>query len=75
MPRRRFEELRTYTHFNINTLIKPRDHPDHDQAFKVRLVLDHFNKQLLSALKPTQHQSIDEHMVKFKGHNMLRQKY
>ena len=73
MPRRRFEELRAFVHFNDNTLMKPRDHPDHDRAFKVRLVLNHFNEHFLSALKPTQHQSIDEHMVKFKGHNILKQ--
>lgn len=73
MPRKRFEELRSYIHFNNNAMMKPREDPDHDRAFKVRLVLNHFNERFLSALTPTQHQSIDEHMVKFKGHNILRQ--
>ena len=53
--------------------MKPCDHSDHDRAFKVRLVLNHFNEHFLSPLKPTQHQSINEHMVKFKGDNILKQ--
>ena len=54
-------------------MMKSREHPDHDRAFKVRLVLNHFNTRFLSALTATQHQSTNEHMVKFKGHNILRQ--
>ena len=73
MPRKRFEKLLGYVHFNNNAMIKPWEDPDHDRAFKVRLVLNHFNTRFLSALTATQHQSIDEYMVKLKGHNILRQ--
>ena len=35
--------------------------------------MNHFNTRFLSAFTATQHQSIDKHMAKFKGHNILRQ--
>ena len=73
MPLRRFEILRSFLHFNNNELMRPRANPDHDRLFKVRPVLGHFNKSFLAAMNPTKHQSIDEHMLKFKGHNVLRQ--
>jgi hypothetical protein len=53
--------------------MKEQNDPLHDRAFKIRLVLDHFNKTFLTAMSPTKFQSIDEHMIKFKGHNILRQ--
>ena len=56
MPRKRFEKLRAYAHFNNNAMMKSREDPDHDRAFKVRLVLNHFNTRFLSALTATQHQ-------------------
>ena len=73
MPLKRFEELRAYLHFNDNDLMKPRDHPHHDRAFKIRPVLDHFNKCFIAGMSATEEQAIDEHMIKFKGHNILRQ--
>ena len=47
--------------------------PLHDRAFKVRLVLNYFNESFASAMTPSQFQSIDEHMIKLKGHNIIRQ--
>lgn len=73
MRRQRFEEIRAFLHFNDNSLMKSSSDPQHDRAFKIRPVLDHFNSSFLAALSSTQFQSIDEHMIKFKGHNILRQ--
>ena len=73
MPLKRFEELRSYLHFNDNNKMKDRDDPDQDRAFKLRPALDRFNLSFLRALSATEHQSIDEHMIKFKGHNIMRQ--
>ena len=73
MPRRRFEEIRAYFHYNDNSLMKPSSDSKHDRAFKIRPVIEHFNTCFMAALSPTQFQSIDEHMIKFKGHNILRQ--
>ena len=36
-------------------------------------VLDHFNKHFRDAREPSQYQSIDEHMIKFKGHTAMKQ--
>ena len=73
MPLERSEELRTYLHFNDNDLMKPTDDPDHDRTFKVRSVLNHFNACFMNGMSATVEQSIDEHMIKFKGHNILKQ--
>ena len=73
MPFKRFEELQTYLHFNNNELMKPTDDPSHDRAFKVRPVLDYLNSCFLNGMSATKNQSVDEHMVKFKGHNILKQ--
>ena len=73
MPLKRFEELRAYLHFNNNKLMQPTDDPVHDRAFKVRPVLDYLNSCFLNGMSATKNQSVDEHMVKFKGHNILKQ--
>ena len=73
MPLRRFEELRSLLHFNNNELMIARDDPSHDRAFKVQAVLNHFQSSFLAAMSSTRQQSIDEHMIKYKGHNILRQ--
>ena len=73
MPRRRFEEIRSLLHFSNNESMKAQNDPLHDRAFKVRPVIDHFNESFASAMAPSEFQSIDEHMIKFKGHNIIRQ--
>ena len=50
-----------------------RDDPSHDKAFKVRPVLNYFQSSFLAAMSSKRQQSIDEHMIKYKGHNILRQ--
>ena len=73
MPRKRFEEIRAMLHFNDNSKMTVPNDPNHDRAFKVRPVIEHFNKAFMAALSPTENQSIDEHMIKFKGHNIMKQ--
>ena len=73
MTRKRFEEIRSLLNFNDNNLLLPATHFLHDRAFKIRPILEHFNSAFITAMAPTKCQSIDEHMIKFKGHNILRQ--
>jgi len=73
MPLKRFEELWAYVHFNDNEKMTSRDDENHDRAFKVRLVMDHLNKRFLKSLSPTKRQAIDEYMIKYQGHSMLKQ--
>lgn len=73
MNLKRFEELRRYLHFNDNSEMGDRKAPGFDRAFKIRPVLKHFNECFLLAMQPTKFQAIDEHMIRFKGHNIMRQ--
>lgn len=73
MPLSRFEEIRRNLHFCNNAAQQSPTSPDFDRAFKVRLVMNHFNSSFQSAMNNTVTQSVDEHMVKFKGHNIMRQ--
>lgn len=68
MPLHRFEEIRRNLHFNDN-----QSGPKDDRAYKIRRIMDHLNKAFEQALTATKYQAIDEHMVKFKGHNIMKQ--
>ena len=63
----RFEFIRKLLHFNND------EKENCDRAHKLRPVIDHFNSAFLKAVGPSKHQSIDEHMVKYKGHNIMKQ--
>jgi hypothetical protein len=73
MPRARFETIRSALHFANNDDMLPRTHPQFDRAFKVRPLIDHFNRCFQSARNASKQQSIDEHMIKFKGQNIMKQ--
>ena len=44
-----------------------------DMAFKMRSVIDHLNSKYFKVLSNDSEQSIDEHMVKFKGRSGMKQ--
>lgn len=44
-----------------------------DRAYKIRSVMQHFNLCFQAAINNSLRQSIDEHMIKFKGHNIMKQ--
>lgn len=73
MTRTRFEEIRANLHFANNEEQPARTDPTYDRAYKIRPVIDHFNEAFKTALSESKYQSIDEHMVKFKGHNIMKQ--
>lgn len=73
MPLNRFEEIRRNLHFSDNNNEPLRTQPSYDRAYKIRPVLDHFNESFQNAMSNTKTQAIDEHMIKFKGHNIMRQ--
>ena len=68
MTRNRFCEIFQNLHFADNTY----DHKT-DRGFKVRPVIDHLNKKFSKVLSNDKEQSIDEHMVKFKGGSCMKQ--
>ena len=68
MTRKRFETIMQALHFVNN-----ENADTNDKAYKVRTVINHFNKTFQEHHPPTRNQSIDEHMVCFKGHNSMKQ--
>lgn len=50
----------------------PRDHENYDKLFKVRPLLDKLRENF-SQIEPEEHNSVDEVMIPFKGHNTLKQ--
>ena len=74
MTRTRFMEILRNIHFTDNLQKLPlRDSEDYDRAWKMRPFFDHLQKHFQAAFEPESHQSIDEHMCKFKGKSLMRQ--
>lgn len=73
MSRNRFEEIRSNLHFSNNLNQPSRDSQNYDRAFKIRPILNYINEAFAKAINSSRKQSIDEHMVKFKGHNIIKQ--
>ncbi|XP_047000506.1 piggyBac transposable element-derived protein 2-like [Schistocerca americana] len=69
MPLHRFEEIRKYLHFSNNADQSIKE----DRTYKVRPVITHLNKTFQESVSATRAQSVDEHMIRFKGHNIMRQ--
>ena len=73
MTRERFAEIRMNLHFSDNTKDLARDDPQRDRAYKIRPLIEHFNESFANSLEPSATQAIDEHMIKFKGRNAMKQ--
>ncbi|XP_060803721.1 piggyBac transposable element-derived protein 3-like [Amyelois transitella] len=69
MPRTKFEQIRQNLHFSDND----NNRQSNDRAYKIRPVMQHFNLCFQAAMNNSKRQSIDEHMIKFKGHNIMKQ--
>ena len=74
MTRSQFFEILQNMHFSDNLQnLPPRDSEQYDRAWKLRPLFDHLLKHFQEAMQPESHQSIDEHMCKFKGKSLMRQ--
>ena len=74
MTRSRFFEILQNMHFSDNLQnLPPRDSEQYDRAWKLRPLFDHLLKHFQEAMQPESHQSIDEHMCKFKGKSLMQQ--
>ncbi|XP_049806796.1 piggyBac transposable element-derived protein 4-like [Schistocerca nitens] len=69
MPLHRFEEIRKYLHFSNNADQSIKEY----RTYKVRPVITYLNKTFQESLSATRAQTVDEHMIRFKGHNIMRQ--
>ena len=68
MIRNRFREILQSLHFVDN-----RKDNKTDKAFTMGPVIDHINSEFFEVLSKDSEQSIDEHMVKFKGRSRMKQ--
>lgn len=68
MPRKRFEELTRYLIFCNNGRMDPKD-----RLFKIRQLVNIFNRNFSSALIPAKDIVVDESMVGFRGRVSFRQ--
>lgn len=73
MTRTRFLEILKNVHFADNLQELPKDSESYDRAWKLRPLFIHLQTHFLKTLQPESHQSVDEHMCKFKGKSLMRQ--
>ena len=67
--RNRFQEVLRNLHF-VNNDDRTEDSP---KDFKIRPIIDHLNSAFKEAMSDADEQSIDEHMIKFKGKSSMKQ--
>ncbi|XP_035224253.1 piggyBac transposable element-derived protein 4-like [Stegodyphus dumicola] len=73
MSCRNFSWILGNLHLNDNVLEPKRNDVNFDRLYKVRPLLDYLSKRFLDALHPSENQSIDESMIKFKGRSTIKQ--
>ncbi|KRY92222.1 PiggyBac transposable element-derived protein 2 [Trichinella pseudospiralis] len=67
MSRNRFETLLRFLHFNDNDkVVMDRNHPDYDRFYKIRPLIESIRKTCLEET-PGELQSVDEHIIPYKG--------
>lgn len=72
MARNRYEYIRSNLHMNDNSLLQEKSSPTYDKLFKVRPLINLFNKQF-AKIPMREHLSLDENVNASKSANFLRQ--
>lgn len=73
MARNRFSWLLSNIHLNDNDQQPRKGQEEYDKLYKVRPLLVMLSESFRQSYKPSQKQSIDESMIKFKGRSALKQ--
>lgn len=73
LSRDRFTWLLSNIHLNDNSVQPKKGQPNYDKLYKVRPLLSKLTETFLLSLNPSEFQSVDESMIKFKGRSSLRQ--
>ena len=66
----RFEEIKWFIHFVNND---DKEDPVRDRYWKIRPIANMLYQTFHDAVSPTEHQSVDEMLVPFKGRSLLKQ--
>lgn len=75
MPLKKFKKILENFHVLVSDMGKelPRGHPEHDKVGKLRPAISILNQTFQASADNSEHQSIDESMVKFKGRDCKKQ--
>eukprot|EP00105_Crassostrea_gigas_P036090 XP_019920238.1 PREDICTED: uncharacterized protein LOC105321794 [Crassostrea gigas] len=73
MSRSRFRRLTEYLHLKDNTTQSPVGSPEYDWLHKIRPLIEMTQRNFQRYMKPGQCQSIDEGMIRYKGHYFAKQ--
>ena len=73
ISRDRFLAIWRFLHFADNSRLPDCADQDYDRLFKIRPVITAVNEACLQNYQGSQHQSIDEAMVAFKGRSSMKQ--
>ena len=72
MNQNRFKEIKSFLHFNDNSQLMPRGHPEHDKLHKIRPAIEAIRNNCLK-IPQEEHQAIDEQIIPTKCHSALKQ--
>ena len=72
MPRNRYQSIQQFLHFADNSCYDVTD-PSRDRLYKVRPIVDVLVNRFKTVYIPTQHVSIDEELLLFKGRLAFKQ--
>ncbi|CAF4214533.1 unnamed protein product [Rotaria sp. Silwood2] len=70
--RNRFEEILLILHFNDNQNEPSKTDISYDRLFKIRPLINHFNRKFQSAVVPEEINSINEKIIPHKGSSSLK---
>ncbi|KAF8781800.1 PiggyBac transposable element-derived protein like [Argiope bruennichi] len=73
MTCKRFKKITETIHVNDNETALPRDNPYNDKLHKVRPLIEHLNKKIAEAFKPSSVLAIDESIISFKGRSTIKE--
>lgn len=73
MSRDRFGWLLSNLHLNNNATEPKKQDDNYDKLYKIRPLLDALSNSYQNSFMPSEHQSIDESMIRFKGRSSIRQ--
>ena len=73
MPRTRYLKINQYLHFNNSNKVKPRGQKDYDQLFLIPPLINKLDETFHNAYSPSKENSVDEGLIKLKGHLAFKQ--
>lgn len=73
ISRERFYWLLSHMHFADNTLQPKTGEPNHNKLYKLGSLLNTLGKTYKDYYKPTEFQTVDKSMIKYKGRSCMKQ--